>query len=386
MRKTLFTGLFLVLALGLALHSGCGSNSNPSGPVTVTQPVTILVTATNTATFPPGTLTATATSTYTSTPTSSWTPVTIVVTNSPTKTPTPTATGTPTLTFTSTGTATPSGTPTDTATDTATATPTNTATFTPIPPCDSGLASTTAANCAMAMELCQGVVSANFSIYSNSTARRIISNYGPNVTPRAGSNMLMLSTGIAARPGDSGYAAVTLGTNFGVSVVNPLSVSSWAYSCATSIATPAPDSTYVFDPNEFDVTVTVPAQATGYKIDFDFYDSEYPNWVGSAFNDRFVVLVNDSTRTNTQVAFDSNGNRVSTYSPFPVSSVSNGCSYLGGSQLTGTGFENFGATGWLEMSVPATGGDTVQLKFILFDQGDGNDDSVVLLDNFHWIF
>jgi hypothetical protein len=113
------------------LLTGCPGQNNPAAPapVTITQPVTILVTATYSPTGSP-----TPTFTITDTPTSTYTPVTILVTPTftPSFTPTnsPTVTPTSTLTNTNTPTSTPSNSATDSPTATPTSTPTNTMTLT----------------------------------------------------------------------------------------------------------------------------------------------------------------------------------------------------------------------------------------------------------------
>ena len=43
-----------------------------------------------------------------------------------------------------------------------------------------------------------------------------------------------------------------------------------------------------------------------------------------------------------------------------------------------------GATGWMTMSVPVTPGDTITLRFIIFDVQDAIYDSNLLMDHFRW--
>jgi hypothetical protein len=68
----------------------------------------------------------------------------------------------------------------------------------------------------------------------------------------------------------------------------------------------------------------------------------------------------------------------------------------GPSELQGTGFYNLGrycgmamtsgggATGWLTPKAPVKGGETITLQFIIWDTGDQNWDSSVLVDNLTW--
>lgn len=54
-------------------------------------------------------------------------------------------------------------------------------------------------------------------------------------------------------------------------------------------------------------------------------------------------------------------------------------------ELAGTGMENQGAaTGWLSTTNAVTEGETVTLKFIVFDALDGTGDSLALIDGFTW--
>jgi hypothetical protein len=55
-------------------------------------------------------------------------------------------------------------------------------------------------------------------------------------------------------------------------------------------------------------------------------------------------------------------------------------------ELAGTGFENNGATLWRTSTVTnVTEGDSINIKFMIWDSGDGALDSTVLLDDFQWV-
>jgi hypothetical protein len=67
----------------------------------------------------------------------------------------------------------------------------------------------------------------------------------------------------------------------------------------------------------------------------------------------------------------------------------------GPGELQGTGFYNLGsycgnqstgggATGWLTTKAPVKGGEVITLQFIIWDTGDQNWDSSVLVDNLTW--
>ena len=69
----------------------------------------------------------------------------------------------------------------------------------------------------------------------------------------------------------------------------------------------------------------------------------------------------------------------------------------GTAELAGTGFDfpgvycgskttsGGGATGWLASQAPVTPGETITLELMIWDTGDPQFDSSVLLDHFQWI-
>ncbi|HEY8086648.1 MAG TPA: hypothetical protein VIF09_02355, partial [Polyangiaceae bacterium] len=67
----------------------------------------------------------------------------------------------------------------------------------------------------------------------------------------------------------------------------------------------------------------------------------------------------------------------------------------GPGELQGTGFYNLGkycsaqstgggATGWLTTKAPVKQAETITIQFIIWDTGDQNWDSSVLVDHFTW--
>lgn len=134
---------------------------------------------------------------------------------------------------------------------------------------------------------------------------------------------------------------------------------------------------------DFDVTILkidldVPEQANCLTVDFKFYSDEYPEYVGSSFNDAFIAELDSSTWTTAgsvisapdNFAFDSNGNVVSINSTGPTAmSLAN---------AAGTTYD--GATTLLSASTQITPG-AHSLYLSIFDQGDHILDSAVFLDN-----
>jgi hypothetical protein len=100
--------------------------------------------------------------------------------------------------------------------------------------------------------------------------------------------------------------------------------------------------------------------------------------------------------TDGDVAFDTQGNPISVNTsllevcgctggpPCTAGGISYACT-LGITELTGTGFEDHAATGWLKTSAPVQGGSEITLRFTIYDSGDGVYDSTVLIDNFTWL-
>ncbi len=122
--------------------------------------------------------------------------------------------------------------------------------------------------------------------------------------------------------------------------------------------------------------IEVPIYANSFSFNFNFLSREYPEWVGSAFNDTFEVFL-ASNAYNGQIVFDAFGNPVTVNNALFVID-----SFNDPSQLPGTGFDQDGATGWVTTIAPCDPGEIMTLSFEIYDVGDGVWDSAVLLDNF----
>ena len=114
-------------------------------------------------------------------------------------------------------------------------------------------------------------------------------------------------------------------------------------------------------------SIDVPAISSGsqrFKLDFAFLTEEYPELVGSAFNDTFTVTIN-----GVDYAVDTHGH------PMGVNN-----DFFTGAPATGTYFD--GTTGKLSLTyaVPA-GVTTLNVELRISDVGDGQGDSAVLVDN-----
>lgn len=165
--------------------------------------------------------------------------------------------------------------------------------------------------------------------------------------------------------------------------------------------------------------IRVPTNANSFHVDSFFYAADYPEWVCSQYNDYFLALLDSGAAGNPpdkNVAVV-NAPTTATY-PVDVNLVyddpshftqclngSVGCgqgatpgvmaSCSGVIGLASTGFDtpttvcgssNFvgGGTGWFSISGNVLPGETITVRFVIWDTGDGLEDSLALLDNWQW--
>ncbi len=250
-------------------------------------------------------------------------------------------------------------------------------------PCDGALASDSnnALDYAYAMDICPSpfLVGAQFATLADARAHQIAADWGI-FKVHAGKNMAALSTGIAAdeddtKPQFDKNNTPQIGTDFGkANIPNPIPM---GQNCGGA------DPNTVQDYTELKLTLKAPTNAKSFSFDFNFLSAEYPEWVCTEFNDKFLAIL-DSQMTKGNISFDAKGNAVT---------INNGFfSITAANQLTGTGMEKIdfsgqpygGATGWLTTTAPVVPGETITLRFIVFDEGDGIYDSQVLIDHFQW--
>lgn len=214
----------------------------------------------------------------------------------------------------------------------------------------------------------------------------LMSNFGPNVVPQGGKNLLVLSTGRARLPGqmDSCDKVSCAGSGIGAS---PMGFPQAVMGC--------PVSTDIKDDVGLEVRLRAPSNATGYKFSFKFYTFEYPENICQLYNDQFISLVNPAPpgSINGNISFDSKTNPVSVniaffdvceynaaYPQYPCAN--------GPDEMVGTGFNtwnNAGGTQWLESRAPIQGGQEFTIRWAIWDTGDNSVDSTAIVDNFQWI-
>jgi hypothetical protein len=160
-----------------------------------------------------------------------------------------------------------------------------------------------------------------------------------------------------------------------------------ATSCTSVTTGPAQDGAAI------ELRVRVPQNAKSFSFQQNFFTEEFPVYICSRYNDRYVVTLTPTPAglpDSNNIAFDQDGNTISVNNSFlQVCSPQTAggkpfkCT-LGPSTLNGTTFESHAATGWLKTEAPAKGGDIITLLFAIWDSGDGALDSTVVLDKFEW--
>jgi hypothetical protein len=236
---------------------------------------------------------------------------------------------------------------------------------------------------AKAIGMCKGVLSAEWlkpdrTNVPNPLGRGILSGFGSNVNPQEGAKLLAISTGTARDKDDPGYMSPDLGYDAGYTSGVPLGFPKERPSC------PAVVHGVAHDGIGLRVSLSVPLSATGFSFDVKFYFADYPQFLCSEFNDFSVVIMTPipAGQGDGNIVYDSQRLPIDVNSNFVE--VCQGCA-LGINDLVGTGFENHGGTGWLEVKAPVQPGSTIELFFVTWDSGDGSYDSTTLIDNFRWI-
>ncbi len=232
-----------------------------------------------------------------------------------------------------------------------------------VPLCDTGLNSANDGDYAKALDLCTGI--SDSPVLASAKARAIRGKFGGTFAPQAGSNMVLLSTGIAAAEGETGYAAPQSGTDFGVT--------STGLNQGKCTGVAAQDGVVLR------VKVTIPTNATAMSFDFAFFSAEYPEYIGAQYSDGFAVVIQGQAYSG-DVVGDALGK---CFDPTDITfTTCTGCS-KGDTGLTGTGYEAGagGAYGWSTASFAVKANDTITIAFTVFDVGDGQYDTAVLLDS-----
>lgn len=288
------------------------------------------------------------------------------------------------------------------------------------PTCDDSLVlgDTNALNGARAMDLCQsatpgdkkwGVLSAKY-VGANGAPRQpglqagLLDKYGDNVHVQMGKRMLGLSTGKMRTPGQNGACATQSCNN------NTNGPAPAGFPQAVANCPPKPD---IHDDIALELNLRAPTNATGYKFNFKFSSYEFPEYVCTDYNDQFIALVAPPPMgaPNGNISFDTQNHPVSVNIAFfdvcnpatignfasqcvgancptpPNPYCPQGMTDLAGTGMAGTGGDpgDGGQTAWLQTVAPIKGADEFVIRFAIWDTGDHNLDSNVLIDAFEWI-
>jgi len=255
---------------------------------------------------------------------------------------------------------------------------------------DPALAARVIGICRTATSKSWGLVSAKYvkadgTVGMADASHGLLPGFGPNVKPRAGANLLMLSSGTARQPTDPGFLSPD-GAEMGTASYTPPGFPIDSPACDVKTAS----DTTANNPAALELVIRTPTNANLLSFDFNFYTYEFPVFVCTEYNDFFVALANPAppNAQSGNISFDSQGNPVSVNNgylevcaPQTAGKKQFDCK-LGTSSLDGTGFEGHAATGWLNTQAPVTGGYELTLRFAIWDMGDEVLDSSVLIDNF----
>jgi hypothetical protein len=296
----------------------------------------------------------------------------------------------------------------------------------------------TAQGLVQAMDLCQestmesgrwGLVSArlhnaNGQGMPSSSQVAVLSELGAIVPSSYNQTMAVLSSGEARGVGDPGYSG-NLSFSSGSPVVGVPSgyLNAHGGQLATTSECVA-GSPSVFDSVLLRLQIRVPTNAHGFEFKFRFFSHEYPVYLCTEFNDFFLALLSSQhpdIPDDYNISFDSGGNPVSINNAFftscePIACNSymtsgpdndwdgcvdslrcndqtNMCETQYGSCPDGSDdvlaynpiASDAGATAWLTTSAPVVPGEIIWLDFHIWDTGDSNLDSLVLLDHFEWL-
>jgi hypothetical protein len=134
---------------------------------------------------------------------------------------------------------------------------------------------------------------------------------------------------------------------------------------------------------DFDVTVlrinlNVPAASNCLTVDFKFFSEEFPEFVGTQFNDAFIAELDASTWTTAGSVIAAPNNFAFDNAGQVVSINSSGALTMNAANAAGTTYD--GATPLLSASTPITPGPHT-LYLSIFDQGDQIYDSAAFVDN-----
>lgn len=287
----------------------------------------------------------------------------------------------------------------------------------PATACDSA-GGTMPSDFAKAIGICSFVTGSSFPS-GNAAQREVRTKFGESWTPKEGARLAVISSGVTKDNNDPGFTGYRPqpGTRHRTAATHPFYT---APRCGN------PTEPQAEDLMELTLTLKVPQNANSFSFSFNFFSAEYPEFVCTDYNDRFLALLDSTALDPTQlpgqcktlngrnvcnISFDSNRQPISINNGFfdvcdsaagnnGGGAFNNVCT-KSSSLLAKTSFDQVvteptpgggagptrkagGATGWLTTQAPVKPGETITLRFLIFDEGDDVYDSLALIDNFQW--
>lgn len=131
----------------------------------------------------------------------------------------------------------------------------------------------------------------------------------------------------------------------------------------------------------FQLRTEVPGGTHGFALDFAFFSEEFPESVGTTFNDMLIVWSSSESYVGNLCFVDEQPCTVTALWPVQYEGFA--------PELQDTGFAEHplgegGGTGWFQLKGSAQPHEVLELTFALFDMGDDVLDTLVLLDGFAW--
>jgi lysophospholipase L1-like esterase len=198
---------------------------------------------------------------------------------------------------------------------------------------------------------------------------------GASFVTKAGTrSAALVSGGVAGMP-ITGPEAALLSTGDATLITTP----NGSGSSGSDVGGPSVRGDSDFDVTILRVDLQVPASANCLVgLDFRFLSEEYPEFVGSRFNDAFVAELDKTTWTTSGSTISAPDNFAFDPTGSPITINAAGTTSMSAAEAAGTTFD--GATPLLTAATPLSPG-AHSLYLSIFDQGDHIYDSAAIIDN-----
>lgn len=241
--------------------------------------------------------------------------------------------------------------------------------------------------------------------------------------PREGTQLLALTTGTLPLPDVSGRIELPLGQTYAADGNNgnpddgalpepvvtapgsndgaggtPFSGCDGVGDCSDTLPTMLASGGPPLDRVSFSFEVAVPEGAHGWRVDLAWLSAEFPARVDALANDALVWWVQSEAFVGNIATFDGDPMTATGLRPLVVETefVGDAPALLDTGMGGTTGMPcdypwaawdacpRGGASGWLTLDGPANPGEVLGLTAVLFDQGDTQLDTIVLVDDWRW--